>query len=95
MLNSYQFPKTKFVDETSIPTQLLHIASEMWEIIKALLIGDREHAIHECFDLIGSVETLIHKLIKRSWGEGIMLNSASIRLDVYNKNLLRGYYKTK
>lgn len=87
-----RFPKTRFVDESGIARQLLHVASEIWEIIKALIVCDLEHAVHESFDAIGSLETLIYKIIKRAAGKGVTINATLIAYQVKEKNQLRGYY---
>ena len=88
----YRFPCTTFVTKTGIIRQLLHIASEFIEILKALAVGDLEHAVHESYDLIHSVETLIRKIVLRSVRRGNLLYPAVIELEVFRKNALRGYY---
>lgn len=92
-MSHYLFPRTRFVDESGIFRQLLHMASEIIEIIKALLCGNLEHAIHEAYDLIGSTETLIRKIVKRAWTRGVPVNPTMIKIDVEKKNQSRGYYK--
>lgn len=93
MSSHYSFPRTKFVNESGITRQLFHMASELWEIIKALAVGNLEHAIHEAFDLIGSTETLIRKIVKRAWSKGLMVNPMMIKYQVEEKNRKRGYYE--
>jgi hypothetical protein len=88
----YRFPRSKFVDTTSITRQLLHIISEFFEIIVALIKGDLEHAIHESFDAIHSLETLIRKIVKKSWKQGDMVNPGLIGMEIITKNDKRGYY---
>jgi len=88
----YRYPITRFVTETSIPRQLLHIASEILEIIIALCKGDLEHAVHESFDAIHSLETLIRKLVIVSWQRGNFINSTLIGQKIEQKNRDRGYY---
>lgn len=92
MIPHYSFPRTRFVNESGIARQMFHIVSEFWEIIKALAVGDLQHAIHEAFDLIGSTETLIRKIVIRSGREGHIINPMIIKEEVINKNHSRGYY---
>lgn len=90
----YRFPRTIFIKKNSIPRQLLHVASEFFEVIKALVKGDLEHAVHEAFDCIHSLETLIRKLVKCSWHRGNMINATLIGQQVEKKNRDRGYYES-
>jgi hypothetical protein len=92
MIPHYSFPRTRFVDESGITRQLLHIVSEFWEIIKALAVGNLEHAVHESFDLIHSIETLIRKIVLRAMRRDKTINPITIKLDVINKNRSRNYY---
>lgn len=92
MIPHYAFPRTRFVTESGILIQLLHMVSEFWEIIKALLAGNLEHAVHEAFDLIGSTETLIRKIVIRSGRRGRIINPMLVKLAVIEKNQARGYY---
>lgn len=92
MIPHYSFPRTRFVSESGITKQLFHMASEFWEIIKALAVGDLEHAVHEAFDLIGSTETLIRKIVRRSRLKGRPINPMVIKNAVIEKNRNRGYY---
>lgn len=88
----YRFPRTIFIKKISIPRQLLHIASEFFEVVAALVKGDLEHAIHESFDCIHSLETLIRKLVQVSWRRGNMVNATVIGQQIEEKNRQRGYY---
>ena len=89
----YRFPRTIFVTRNSIPRQLLHIASELWEVVKALAFGNLPHAVHEAFDCIHSLETLIRIVVDRAWQRGVVINSILIGQRVEEKNRLRGYYR--
>lgn len=88
----YLFPRTKFASRPGIICQLLHVASEFLEIITALLRRDYEHACHECYDLIGSVETLIHKIYFVAHDKKQPINPLIIKMAVEEKNRKRGYY---
>lgn len=92
MIPHYSFPRTRFVDESGICRQLLHIVSELWEIIKALIVGDLHHAVHESFDLINSVETLIRKIVLWASRHDKSINPMLIKYEVIEKNMKRGYY---
>ncbi len=92
MIPHYSFPRTRFVDKNGICHQLLHIVSELWEIIKALAVGNLEHAVLESFDLIHSVETLIRKIVLKAGRKGRIINPMTIKYDVIEKNQKRGYY---
>lgn len=92
MNHHYSFPRTRFVDESGIIRQMFHIVSEFFEIIKALIVGNKEHAVHEAFDLIGSVETLIRKIVEKSRKNGVIINPMRIKWHVLEKNHKRGYY---
>lgn len=83
---SYRFPPIKFVTN-SIPKQILHIASELWEVVKAGLHGDWQHMCVELYDVIHSCETLIRILVIR---KGIQPMQA--KLKAQDKNDKRGYY---
>lgn len=89
---NYHFPKTRFVNESGITRQLFHMLSEFWEVVVALLRRDYPHAIHEAYDLIGSCETLIRKMVARSWARGVFVNTTVVKMDVIRKNRVRGYY---
>lgn len=89
----YRFPCAIFAKNNSIPRQLLHIASEFWEVCTALVRRDLEHAVHEAFDCIHSLETLIRIVVQRAWSRGQVINSTLICLQIEDKNRQRGYYK--
>lgn len=88
----YRFPCTRFVTASGIIRQLLHITSEFIEILKALAVGNLEHAVHESYDLIHSVETLIRKIVLRGFKRGQLIYPAVLELEVFQKNAVRGYY---
>lgn len=88
----YLFPRTKFASRPGIFRQLLHVASEFLEIITALLRRDYARACHECYDLIGSVETLICKLYVVAHAKKQPIQPLIIKLAVEEKNRKRGYY---
>ena len=92
MPRHYLFPRTIFASRPGIIRQLLHVFSEFMEIITALLRRDYEHACHECYDLIGSVETLIHKLYIVAHARKKPIQPLIIKLAVEEKNRKRGYY---
>ena len=93
-ITPYQFPCSKFVKTTTVPQQLLHITGELWEIVKALLCRDKEHAIEECYDLIHSTETLVRKLvIKARIEDNNIIFPGTVLKEVHIKNGKRGYYE--
>lgn len=81
------FPRTKFVDENGLFQQLNHIQSEIKELFDAYFNEPSGRIAEEAFDLIHSVETLLHKL-EEEYG----VNLDAVRDHVRSKNAARGYY---
>lgn len=94
------FPRTKFVDENSLPTQLSHIASELKEVEEALSAAYKansetvdkavQHLAVELYDLKQSAETMLRNLQER---HGADLPAAFT--ETVAKNEARQYYKAR
>lgn len=82
----YQFPATRFVCNT-LWRQWWHLLFEVWEIAKALLVGDIQHAMTESWGASQSLETL------RRIGAGLGADVAMARDEVVSNNEERGYYE--
>lgn len=83
----FVFPETKFVATNSILKQIFHIASEVWEVVKAALRRDWQHCVIECYDVIHSTETLLRIIAKK-----YNINLQAAAMSTMIKNHRRGYY---
>jgi len=83
----YNFPRTKFVDTTSMYDQLMHVKSEVEEMIEAYSDPDIEVFAGEVMDGLHSLETLMRKL-----QETRGVSPSKVRRDTEQKNALRLYY---
>jgi len=81
----YQFQTTRFVCNTPW-RQWWHLLTEVYEIAKALLRGDLQHAMTESWDASQRLETLRHI------GEGLGADISMARDEVVRNNTDRGYY---
>jgi len=71
----------------SLPKQLLKIASELWEVFKAYLSGDKEHLKEELADVVvACITTLKCQLGVRDNDIKALFNR------VTEKNRARGYH---
>jgi len=84
----FQFPQTRFVEETTPEQQRQHILSEVMEFSEAATQYGHlsSRAIEEAFDVIQSIETYLRKYTDKSY-------LAAARIKVIEKNDHRGYYK--
>lgn len=93
----YIFPPTKFVRENSVEEQLLHILSEVSELIDEItikhindyhyeVIGHTTKMLGEAIDLHHSLETLFRKL------EDMGVDVEGGFQGTLDKNRARGYY---
>lgn len=82
----YQFPATRFVSN-SLWRQWWHLLSEVFEIGKALLTGNLQHAAAEAWDVKQSTETLHHIL------SGLGADIELARDTIIGNNQERGYYQ--
>lgn len=87
---TYHFPRTIFTNRNTIPQQLLHIASEGWEVFKVCICYpiNYKRMAEELIDLVHSVETLLRMLAERE-----KVPVGMIKDCVVKKNRDRGYYE--
>lgn len=85
----FQFPRTKFVDDNGIATQVNHIKSEAKEVEQSVFCPDIFHTAEEIYDCLHSCETGLRILEEK---HGIDLDD--VRDHVEAKNRARGYYDT-
>lgn len=71
----------------SLPRQILHILCEVWEVAKALLKKDYDHAAEELVDVQVACETMLYII-----GWRLQEERDWIRAEVDRKNALRGYH---
>lgn len=83
----FNFPRTKFVDENGIVSQVLHMGSEQQEVEAVMLTPDIAHTAEEIMDKYHSCETAL-RILQEKYG----INLAELRRDVERKNTLRNYY---
>ena len=86
-MNTYQFPRSKFADSNTIWKQFWHMASELFEVFRALLRRDYYHAAKEMADLKHSTETGEHIL-----EEQYRVDVKAATKEVIRGNICRGYY---
>lgn len=84
----FVFPRTKYVDEASIPQQIEKLKEELNELEKAYYEEPNFNRFaEETLDLHQALETLERKIQEQ---RGINLHE--VRREVESKNYLRGYY---
>lgn len=81
------FPRTIWVDKSSIIQQVEHIESELKEVKQELRAGSVTEIVLELLDLAHSVETGL-----RICEEKYDVDIEEMRAQVIKKNQLRGYY---
>jgi len=84
------FPKTVFVENTTIDDQMLKIATELMEATVALddPAENYESVAIELWDVIQAVETAL-RILEKQYGVNVNI----VRQYVYEKNRSRKYYK--
>lgn len=82
----YQFPATRFVCN-GFWRQWLHMLSELLEIAWAWLLGDKQHAVTEVWNLKHSSETM-HRI-----QSGMGLDVEMGYEQTLGDNIERGYYR--
>jgi len=84
------FPKTVFVENTTIDDQMLKIATELMEATVALddPAVNYESVAIELWDVIQAVETAL-RILEKQYGVNVNI----VRQYVYEKNRSRKYYK--
>jgi hypothetical protein len=83
----YNFPRTKFVDETDLYTELEHLEEEAGEVKDALFECDLDHLAEELWDFNQNAESAL-RILEEKYG----INTLKARLEVIKKNEGRGYY---
>ncbi len=82
----YYFPTARFVEESDLPRQVIHLGSEFVDFCLKLSWGRKTRADIEAADLYHSIETYF-RMRER---EG--LDVEALFKKVENKNQKRGYY---
>ena len=84
---NFNFPRTRFVDENGITSQVLHMGSEQAEIEQSVFTPDIEHTAEEVMDKLHSCETAL-RILQEKYG----INLNDLRRRVERKNQVRNYY---
>jgi len=83
----YHFPRTRFVDENHIYTQVAHINTEATEAAAELGNPDIHFCAMEIIDCYHSCETAL-RILEEKYG----VNIRDLMFKVAAKNDVRGYY---
>jgi hypothetical protein len=89
----YNFPAARFAYENSPPVQLVHVLSEINEVLEAFAAADSyldDHLLEELVDLTHSLESFWRTLELIVGREAVQ----ALFLRIAEKNRLRGYYET-
>lgn len=83
----YHFPRTRFVDENGIYSQVAHINAEATEAAAELGNPDIWFVAEEIMDCYHSCETAL-RILQEKYG----IEPQELMHRVYHKNETRGYY---
>jgi NTP pyrophosphatase (non-canonical NTP hydrolase) len=89
-LETFHFPRLKFIEENGLFDQLDHIGSEFQEVIDAYLEEPVERVAEELADLAQSAMTGLY-IIERIYG----IHPLDVLERVHQKNAGRNYHITK